>query len=141
MAMAILSIIIMPILPAINQARANHQFALLRHKAQGQAVTLALEVTGSPDNADDILQQFANRNAHPIYEFIYRVSLVYIGGSGLNRHYTIGDESIIAEHAQANFQVQPKFENFFSDGIFVIAEIFDNAGNLAGFSVGKVNLL
>lgn len=139
MAMAILSIIIIPILSALNQAILNHQFAVLRHKAQGQAVTLALEVRRSSDNIDNILQQFAANNGHFGYKFIYRVSLVYIGSEGSSRHYTLGDETLIPEHVQPNFQTQAGFENLFTSGMFVTAEVFDSTGNLAGFSVGKVN--
>ena len=131
-AMAILTIILLPVLPALSQAQANHRYAVLRHQAQGQAVALALEIRNLPNNASNIVQQAAANNN----EFMYRVSLVPIG-SGSSRQYIAGDADIIPSAAGASFQTG--FGSLFTDGMFVVAEVFDSNGNLAGFSVGKVN--
>jgi len=130
-AMAFLSIILLPVFPALNQAQANHRFAVLRRQAQGQAVTLALEVRANPGNASEIIQQIAED------QLIYRVSL--IPTSGPNRVYSAGDISKITPSETGGISFQTGFAHLFSDGIFVIAEVFDSHGNLAGMSVAKIN--
>ena len=132
MALAILTIIIVPVLPALRQAQANHRYGVLRHQAQSQAVALALEVHRAPGNAADIIQRMAIDND----EFMYRVSLIPVSG-GSSQQYVIGDVALIPPSSGTNFQTS--FGDLFTDGIFVVAEVFDRNGNLAGFSVGKVN--
>lgn len=128
-AMALLVIILTPVLPAINQAHANHRYAVSRHKAQGRAAVLALEVRASPNNASAILQQRASD------DFIYRLSLLPTGGGGGIRQYTAGDEELLPPSTEISFQTN--FGGLFTDGLFIVAEVFDNNGNLAGLSVSK----
>ena len=135
MAMAIFVIIAVPVFPVLSQAMANHNYAVQRRAAQGYAVTLALEVGAAPDNAAAIVQRLADDN------FIYRVSLFPIDGTA--RHYIAGNTNIIAEAQNlpepggASFNTA--FSGLFTDGTFIVAEVFDSRGNLAGLSVGKVN--
>jgi len=131
-AMAILMIILLPVLPALSQAQANHRHAVLRHQAQGQASAIALEIRNMPNNASHIVQRAALNNA----EFVYRVSLVPTG-AGSRRQYTAGDVTILPPATPASFQTS--YGNLFADGMFVVSEVFDSNGNLAGFYVGKIN--
>jgi len=127
--MALLSIILVPVLPALSQAGANQHYAILRRQAQGHAVTLALEVRESPGDAPQIIQRIADER------LIYRVSLVSIGGTAAE--YTAGDISKIAPSEGIRFQTG--FEDLFNGGTFVIAEVFDSNGHLAGMSLAKIN--
>ena len=131
-ALALLTIIMMPILPALNQARANHRSTILRHQAQGQAVALALEIREAPGNASVIVQQAAANDDR----FIYRVRLVGIGDIA-GRQYTAGDVYRLPPADHVSFQTG--FGDLFGSGVVVVAEVFDSDGNLAGLSVGKVN--
>ena len=135
MAMAILVIIAVPVLPALSQAIANHHYAAQRRVAQGHAVALALEVRAAPSDAAAIVHRLADD------DFIYRVSLFPIGGTA--RHYTVGDADIISEALNlpepdaASFNTD--FSGLFAGGTFIVAQVFDSRGNLAGQSVGKTN--
>ena len=132
-AVAILLIMLVPVLPALSQAHVNHRYAALRGQARGRAADLALKVRRSPDNALAIVQQMALDND----DFIYRVSLVPVSGAA--RHYTAGgrDDAVIPPPGVADFQTGSGA--LLAGGLFVMAEVFDNRGNLAGLSVSKVN--
>jgi len=128
--MAIFLIILMPVLPALNQALANHRHAILRGQAQGQATYLALQVRDNLGNAASIVQNMS-LSEYSFDNLAYRVTIIPIGGT--SRYYSFGNV----------LQVQTvKFDTEFNEifvlgGTFIIAEVFDEKGNLVGFSVVK----
>jgi len=126
-AVALFSIILLPVLPALGQAQANQRYALLRRQAQGKAVTLALETRANPGNAETIVQNVALGNM----SLFYRVRLhpsgdVFVAG---NFNENVGLESI---------GFSTGFGDLFDGVTFIMAEIFDERGVLMGMSVGKV---
>jgi len=56
-AIALFSIMFLPILPMLGQAQANHRYSLERRQAQSHAATLA--VTGSADVPDNLTYQLS----------------------------------------------------------------------------------
>ena len=130
-AMALFVIILAPILPALTQALSNHVYAVSRREAQGLASDLVLSVRLAPENAAHLVSQMAARND----AFIFRVSLAPFGEG--SRYYTVGDESLIPPVGPSYFHTS--YGDLFEEGMFVIAEVFDSNGNLAGMSVGKAN--
>ncbi|MCL2421265.1 MAG: type II secretion system GspH family protein [Defluviitaleaceae bacterium] len=133
-ALALLSIMMIPIMPALSQAAANHRYAVLRHQAQSQATALALEIRRMPDNASMLVDQaFGNDN-----RFVYRVRLVTAGGAS-DGMFTAGDVSELPLADQVSLQAGAGFGDLLAGGRVVVVEVFDGNGNLAGFSVGKIN--
>lgn len=134
MAMAVLVIIAIPVIPALNQAHANHHYAVSRRVAQGHAVNMALEARKNPENAEALVQSAADDDAR----FAYRLRLVIVGGS--TREYTAGDASVVSEMpAVGGASFSTGFNDLFAGGMVIVAEVFDANGNLAGQSVSKTN--
>ena len=131
MAMAILVIVMVPVFPALSRAMDNHRFAAQRGVAQGYAVALALEVRAAPGDAGDIVERIAQNDDG----YFFRVSLVSLDGE--ITYYAAG--AAAQDSVVASFSTDAEFGGLFEDGVFVVAEVFDERGLLAGLSVGKVN--
>lgn len=130
--MAIFLIILIPIIPALNQAISNHRYAVLRRYAQGQAVLLTSQVRTNLDDVATVVQNMY-LNSSTSNNFTYRVTISQI--NAVPRYYSSGSGLI----PSANINFYTDFENIFTQGIFIIAEVFDKDGNLAGLSVVKAN--
>lgn len=132
-AMALVIIIAAPIISALTVAQANHRYAKTRLVAQGYANALVLEVRAEPDNAAAITAEMSARDGG----FTYRVILSQIGGSSRNYVSPLAAEADIPPPTGISFQSE--FSSLYGNGIFVVAEVFDGNGLLAGMSVGKIN--
>lgn len=110
-ATAIFVIMMVPVLSALTQARLNHNYAVSRRIAQSHAVALSLKVRAAPHEAADIVSRMTDDDDR----FEYRVSLIPVGGAGFST----------------------EFGDLFEGGTFVVAEVFDSSGILAGMSVSK----
>ena len=131
--MALLVIIVAPVLPALHQAQLNHRYAISRRQAQGLAVTLAHEVRSAPGDALDFVQA-AHRN-NPGFSF--RATMSSIGDNGYRGQFFAGNAEMAPPFAGAGFRTD--FEDLFTFGTFVVTEVFDDRGYLAGLSVAKIN--
>ena len=133
MAMALLTIVMVPVLPALGRAVANQQYAVIRRQAQGEAVALALKAGAAHEDAANIVSRAAESNS----EFTYRLTLVAIGGGSPPRVYVSGNADLMPGPTSLNFQTV--FTDVYDNGLFVAVEIFDADGNLLGISFGKRN--
>jgi len=111
-ALALFSIMLVPVIPMLSQALANHEIATQRHEAQGRATALALQVRADFANRNAILQEFENGS-----DFTYHLSLI--------------------EPVSAYFQ--SPFTHLYGRSIFIVVEVFDEREILKGISVAHVN--
>ena len=135
-AMALLSIIFAPLLPILSQASMNQAYAISRRQAQGYAAAMALKARSAPETAGQIVRQAAADNE----QFIYRLSLVSL--DGISREYIEGKIALAGADTElalppGGASIHTAFGDFFEDVIFIVAEVFDSNGNLAGLSVSK----
>ena len=140
-AMAILAIVLIPIIPALTRAAANHHYAVGRRQAQGYAVTLALNAAAAVRAGDGAgnVTQVVDAMSSGGDGLVYRVVVAPIGEP--SRVYVSGNAEVIPLIPSPGVvQFQSDSAGLFAGGVFVIAEVFDSQGNLAGMSVGKVNL-
>ncbi|MCL2017050.1 MAG: prepilin-type N-terminal cleavage/methylation domain-containing protein [Defluviitaleaceae bacterium] len=134
-AMAILTIIMLPILPALTQAQANHTAAINRRIAQGHAVTLATNIQANPAAPImGIINEIAAINDE---EFIYRVTLLNLSGNGNPpQYFSPNTASLEVDLPAAVLNFGSADADLFT-GTFVLAEVFGVNGELLGMSVGK----
>jgi len=126
-AAAVLMVVAASVFPVLSQARANQYFAASRRQAQGYAAVMALEARS--EAAGEVVRRAAARNG----AFIYRISLFEVGGAVIQ--YTEGEAVL----PQAGLAFGSAYLELFEDGIFILAEVFDQDGRLAGMSVAMHN--
>ena len=132
-ASALLIIIITPVFSGLHQAQLNNYYSISRRTAQGFATTLTHEVRAAPGRAAQYVEAAFRNNPN----FSYRATLISIGTGNRHGQFISGDAELMPPFGGLDFRTD--FSNLFTSGTFVVAEVFDNEGNLAGFSVAKIN--
>jgi len=139
-AMALLSIMIIPLFPALAQARDNQYYAILRHQAHSQAVAIVAEIRSALYHGTEIPFNGILGTAQK-HNFIYRITIYSAGNTPPSIH-------IIGETFQV--QLPPPLEIELSthiagiETIVIVVEVFressgaSNEGNLLGKSVGML---
>ena len=121
----LLSIVILPLLPALGQAQANHRYALHSRQAQGIAAYMALEVRDAADSAS--AQSIVNQAAARTPYFVYRITLAG----------AYGQSSVVAGNTESPLPPPTaSFSGGLTEGaILIVAEVFNSEAVLIGVSV------
>ncbi|MCL1988091.1 MAG: type II secretion system GspH family protein [Firmicutes bacterium] len=127
-AMAILTIIMLPIFPAIMQAQANHTIAINRRVAQGQAATLATNLQAGVD-----ISNITGGDS----EFIYRITWLTNENTQNTEPLTGNTAELVGILPPVEFSLSNSNDLLFANSEFILVEIFDVDGVLLGMSVGQ----
>ena len=140
-ALALLSIMVIPLFPALTQARDNQHYAILRHQAHSLAVAIVAETRnalyhhrGIPPASMERIETIINETTTNA-DLIFRIT-IYSASSNTTVH-------MIGEFHQT--ELPPPPEIGFSTNIagigadIIVVEVFDERnGNLLGESVGML---
>ena len=140
MALAVLGMVIIPLLPAMTQARANYAYAMQAHHANAQAAHITLAMRAVVESSGHTAADPALQQAAGLYDngFIYRVGIYEAQTQPEGIFYMWGDESpsILPQPQPVDFITDSEY---FKNNYIIITEVFDREGSRMGISVGLVN--
>ena len=151
MALAVLSLLVVPVLGMLQQAQANQAMAIQRHQAHGKAARLVQEARlaladGLPV-AEPVQQAAAAHEGWAFRVGVFTVpapegldwllhTSLYLETWGL---FEAGDDALLQAHAQMPLPFESGSQLDWAGLYFLTAEVFEPGGSRAGFSVAKHN--